>query len=147
MSILSALVVGPISKRNLVRGPLLACAGSALVASVGVLFLTAGTSVSWILLITLIFGVAMGTLASGSQTALYLLSTSEQMGTAAGLLRTFGSIGSIASSALIGIAFHTEVSDSGLHRMAMMMIAVSVIALLMPLGDRRLATSNHAGVR
>jgi MFS family permease len=138
MSVLSALVVGPVSKRNLVRGPLIVCAGSAIVASIGVLFLTTNTSIIWILLITLIFGVTMGTMASSNQTALYMQITSDQIGTASGLLRTFGYIGSIASSALIGIVFHTEVSDSGLHHIAIIMIAVSFIALFMTIADRRL---------
>lgn len=138
MSILSALVVGPVSKRNLVRGPLIVCAGSAIVASIGVLFLTTNTSIIWILLITLIFGVTMGTMASSNQTALYMQITSDQIGTASGLLRTFGYIGSIASSALIGIVFHTKVSDNGLHHIAIIMIAVSVIALIMTITDSRL---------
>lgn len=138
MSVISALVVGPVSKRNLVRGPLIFGAGSAIVASSGVLFLTANTSIIWILLITLIFGVTMGTMASSNQTALYMQITSDQIGTASGLLRTFGYIGSIASSALIGIVFHRRVSDSGLHHIAIIMIVVSFIALIMTLADRRL---------
>lgn len=142
MSALSALVVGPISKRNLVRGPLIVAAGSSIVASIGVLFLTTSTPIIWILLITLIFGVTMGTMASGNQTALYMQVSADQIGTASGLFRTFGYIGSIASSALIGIVFHTKVSDTGMHRIAIMMIAVSVIALIMTIADRRLKVVN-----
>ncbi|MCF8567561.1 MFS transporter [Alicyclobacillus tolerans] len=142
MSVISALIVGPVSKRNLVRGPLIVCAGSSMVASIGVLFLTANTSIIWILLITVIFGVTMGTMASSNQTALYLQVTSDQIATASGLLRTFGYIGSIASSALIGIVFHTRVSDGGLHHIAIIMIAVSVIALIMTIADRRLKVTS-----
>ncbi|RYL90914.1 MFS transporter [Sporolactobacillus sp. THM7-4] len=138
MSVLSALVVGPVSKRNLVLEPLIVCAGSAILASIGVFLLTTNTSIIWILLITLIFGVTMGTMASSNQTALYMQITSDQIGTASGLLRTFGYIGSIASSALIGIVFHTKVSDSGLHHIAVIMIAVSVIALIMTIADHQL---------
>ena len=142
MSALSALVVGPISKRNLVRGPLIVAAGSSIVASIGVLFLTTSTPIIWILLITLIFGITMGTMSSGNQTALYMQVSADQIGTASGLFRTFGYIGSIASSALIGIVFHTKVSDSGLHQIAIMMIAVSVIALIMTIADRRLKVAS-----
>ncbi|QSO48542.1 MFS transporter [Alicyclobacillus mengziensis] len=138
MSLISAVVVGPVSKRNLVRGPLIICAVSSIVASVGVLFLTANTSIVWILLITVVFGVTMGTMASSNQTALYLQVTSDQIGTASGLLRTFGYVGSIASSALIGIVFHTRVSDDGLHHIAVIMTAISVIALIMTVADCRL---------
>ncbi|MFB5192834.1 MFS transporter [Alicyclobacillus fastidiosus] len=142
MSGLSALVVGPISKRNLVRGPLLVSAASSIVASIGVMFLRTSTPIIWILIITLIFGVTMGTMASGNQTALYTQVRAEQIGTASGLLRTFGYTGSIASSALIGIFFHTKVSDSGMHHIAIIMVAVSIIALIMTISDRRLRPSN-----
>lgn len=146
MSAVSALVVGPVSKRNLVRGPLIVAAGSSVVASIGVLLLTTSTSIIWILLITLVFGVTMGTMASSNQTALYMQVTSDQIGTASGLLRTFGYIGSIASSALIGVVFHTKVSDKGLHQVAGIMIVVSVIALIMTIADRRLkVNSGQAG--
>ena len=37
----------------------------------------------------------------------------DQLGTASGLLRTFGYVGSIASSAITGIVFHTGVSHHG----------------------------------
>ncbi len=144
MSVISALVVGPVSKRNLVRGPLIVCAGSSMVASIGVRFLTTNTSIVWILLITIVFGVTMGTMASANQTALYLQVSADQIGTASGLLRTFGYIGSIASSALIGIVFHIKVSDNGLHHIAIIMIAVSVIALVMTIADRHLKVVNKS---
>ncbi len=67
--------------------------------------------------------------------------------TASGLFRTFGYIGSIASSALISITFRTSVTDHGLHVIAVIMIAVSAVTLLMTLADRRLrdpVTQNSA---
>ena len=60
------------------------------------------------------------------------------IGTASGLLRSFGYIGSIASSATIAIVFRTHVSDHGLHVIAIIMIAVNVVALLLTLADRQL---------
>lgn len=139
MSILSAVVVGPISKRNLVRGPLIAAAVSSIVGSIGVLFLNTSTPIIWIVIITLIFGVTWGTAVSGSQTALYVQVSAEQIGTASGLFRTFGYVGSIASSAIIGIMFHQKVTDAGMHHIAMMMIVVSIIALVMTIADRQLS--------
>ncbi len=138
MSVISALVVGPISKRNLVLGPLLVSAVSSIVASIGVLVLTSSTPIIWILVVTSVFGVTMGTMSSGNQTALYTQVTADQIGTASGLFRTFGYIGSIASSALIGVVFHAKVSDIGMHRIAVFMMAVSVLALLLTVMDRRL---------
>jgi len=138
MSIVSAVVLGPISKRNLVRGPLIVCAVSSILASVGVLLLTASTPIIYILIITLIFGVTMGTTASSNQIALYTQVSGDQIATAAGLFRTFGYIGSIASSAIIGVVFRTKVVDSGLHVIAVIMIVVSILALFITIFDRKL---------
>ena len=41
--------------------------------------------------------------------------SAAQLGTASGLFRTFGYVGSIASSAMIGVVFHNGVSDGKLH--------------------------------
>lgn len=140
MSVLSAIVVGPISKRNLVRGPLIVSAASSIVASIGVLFLTANSPMLWILIITLIFGITMGTMVCGNQTALYSQVAADQIGTASGLFRTFGYLGSIASSAIIGLEFHAGVTDNGMHAIAITMILVSAIALLITVTDRQLRT-------
>jgi hypothetical protein len=43
MTAVSAIMMGPISKRNLVRGPLIAGAAACLAGAAGVLFLTTGT--------------------------------------------------------------------------------------------------------
>lgn len=131
-------MLGPISKRNLVRGPLIVCAVSSILASVGVLLLTASTPIIYILIITIIFGVTMGTTASSNQIALYTQVSADQIATAAGLFRTFGYIGSIASSAIIGVVFRTKVVDSGLHVIAVIMIVVSILALFITIFDRKL---------
>lgn len=84
----------------------------------------------------------LGTTAIGNLTALYKQVTASQIGTAAGQLRTFGYIGSIASSAIIGIVFHKSVADTGLHIIAIIMIVVSTLVLLMTLADRQLRTTH-----
>jgi sugar phosphate permease len=88
--------------------------------------------------ITLIFGVVMGFSAAGNQTALYSQAPAEQLGTASGLLRTFGYVGSIASSAITGIVFRTSVTDSGVHDIGWIMIGVSVVVVLISVLDRTL---------
>jgi MFS family permease len=138
MTVISAVIMGPISRRNLVRSALIAGAAASLAGAAGVLFLTSTTSIIWIVLITLVFGIALGAVASGNQTALYTQAATNQLGTAAGLFRTWGYVGSIASSAIISIVFHTGVSDHGLHVIAVIMIAASAVTLLITLADRRL---------
>src|ERR1035437_7122204 len=49
-SVISGVVVAPISRRNLVRGPVIVGALASVVGSVGVLFLTSDTNIVWIVL-------------------------------------------------------------------------------------------------
>jgi MFS family permease len=138
MTLLSALVISPVSRRNLVRGPVIAAAVACLIGSAGVLILNRSAWIGWIVVITLVFGLVTGFASAGNQTALYSQAPAAQLGTAAGLLRTFGYIGSIASSAITGIVFHTSVSDSGVHLIAWIMIGVSLALVLISVLDRTL---------
>jgi len=143
MAALSAVIAQPISQRNLVRLPLLAAAIACLAASGGVLVLTTSTPVIWIVLITLGFGVTLGAMVSANQTTLYHQVAPAQIGTASGLFKTFGSIGSIASSALISVTFHTSVSDAHLHVLALVMVIVSMIGLVIVVADRKIMAQAH----
>jgi MFS family permease len=138
MTLLSGLVIAPVARRNLVRGPIIAAAIACLVGSAGVLILSKSGSIGWVVVITLIFGVVMGLSAAGNQTALYSQAPAEQLGTASGLLRTFGYVGSIGSSAITGIVFRTSVSDSGVHLIGWIMIGVSLALVLISVLDRTL---------
>jgi MFS family permease len=140
MGALAAIVSGPLSRRNLVRGPLIAAAAAMLVGSVGVLLLNAHSPIILIMVVTLIFGITIGTTTIGNQTALYAQAPASQVGTASGLFRTFGYIGSIASATITGITFRTSVTDHGLRTIAIILIAVGVVVLGMTLLDRTLKT-------
>jgi predicted MFS family arabinose efflux permease len=138
MTLVTALVVSPVSRRNLVRGPIIAAALTCLVASAGLLLLSGSVWIGEIVIITIIFGVALGFSAAGNQTALYSQAPPDQLGTASGLSRTFGYVGSIAASAITGIVFHTSVTDSGVHLIAWIMIGVSVVLVALSVADRTL---------
>jgi MFS family permease len=140
MGAIAAIVIRPISTRNLIRSPLIAAAISMLVASVGVLFLTTRSQVILIIVVTLVFGITIGTTTTGNQTALYAQAPPNQLGTASGLFRTFSYLGSIASSTLTGIVFRSKVDDSGLHTLAVILVAVAAVVLVMTLLDHRLKT-------
>ncbi|MEA2283939.1 MAG: hypothetical protein QOK21_4546 [Solirubrobacteraceae bacterium] len=138
MTLVSGIVIIPVSRRNLIRGPLLAAAVACVVASVAVLFLHTGAWLAVTLLITIMLGIALGGSVSGNQTTLYTQAPGEQLGTASGLLRSFGYIGSIASSAIIGIVFHRHVSDAGVGVIGWIMLGVSIMLLLVTFFDRTL---------
>jgi MFS family permease len=138
MSAVSGIIARPVAQKNLLRAPLVLAAVSCLAGAAGVLLLTGGSWIGWIIVITLVFGVATGTGMSANQTALYTQVPAEQIGTASGLFRTFGYIGSIASSAIISITFRSTVSDRGLHTIGLAMIVAGALALLLTVADRRL---------
>src|SRR6202008_2703364 len=108
-----AFVSHPVSRRNLVRGPLIACAFFMLLASVATLFITSHSSVIALVGGMVLFGVVVGTTSGGNQPALYPQPPPKSLGTASVLSRTFGYIGSIAAATITSIAFHTSVSDAG----------------------------------
>src|SRR6202011_1999706 len=115
MTLVSGIIVVPVSRRNLIRRPLLLAAVACIAAGVAVLFLHTGAWLVLILVITIMLGIAQGAGVSSNTTALYTQAPGEQVGTASRLLRSFGYIGSIASSAIIGIVFREHVTDSGVN--------------------------------
>lgn len=138
MTLVSGVVIALISRRNMVRGPVIAAALTALAGSAGVLLLDSGVWIGVVALVTFVFGASTGFAVAGYQTALYTHAPPEQLGTAAGLLRTFGYVGSIASSAITGIVFHHRVSDHGIHLIAWIMIGISLGLTVLTLADRSL---------
>ncbi|MYS20332.1 MFS transporter, partial [Streptomyces sp. SID4948] len=87
MGAVSALVSRPVSRRNLVRGPLVTAAATMLVASTGILLLTTRSPAVLIVGVSLVFGITVGTQSVGNQTALYTQAPADQFGTASGLFR------------------------------------------------------------
>jgi MFS family permease len=140
MGALSAFVSRPLSRRNLVRGPLIAAAVSMLAASAGILFLNTHSPTILIVAVTLLFGITIGASTVGNQTALYAQAPADQIGTASGLFRTFSYLGSIASATITGVVFRTHVTDHGLRSIAVILVAVGAVVLLMTLLDRRLGS-------
>ena len=95
MGALSAFVSRPLSRRNLVRGPLLTAAASMLAASIGILFVTAHSPAILLVAVTLVFGLMIGTTTVGNQTAFE---------TARLLARTEGIPAGISSGAAVAAA-------------------------------------------
>ncbi|MDN3354273.1 MFS transporter [Actinomadura sp. DC4] len=138
MGAMSAFVSWPLSRRNLVRGPLIVAGGSMLVASIGILFVDVRSPAILLVAVMLVFGVTIGTTSVGNQTAVYTQAPADQIGTASGLFRTSGYLGSIASATVTGVIFKDDVTDSGLHTLAAVLVAAGAVVLAMTLLDRRL---------
>jgi len=142
MGLLSAGAARFVANRVDVRGPLIASAVLLLLGSVAVQFLTSSTPIVAVIGVTGVFGLMSGLANLSNQTALYRMAPAEKLGTASGLLRTFGYVGSIASATITGIAFRTRVSDSGLHQVSLILIAIGAVVLLMTAFDRHLKPSD-----
>ncbi|MER5540091.1 MFS transporter [Streptomyces mirabilis] len=143
MGVLTALAARVVSRRAAVRWPLIACAVLLLVGAVATLFVGSGTPMAAVICVTAVFGLTSGAGTVANQTVLYQEAPAASLGTASGLLRTFGYIGSIASAAITGTAFHHGVSDSGLHSIAWVLVAISALVLVMTVLDRHLARADR----
>ncbi|WP_329129029.1 MFS transporter [Streptomyces sp. NBC_01476] len=141
MGLLSAAAARVVSRRQAIHRPLIAAAVFMLAGAVATLFLTSHSPVIAIIAVTALFGLTSGSSNVTNQTALYKESPAEKVGTASGLLRTFGYIGSIAASTITGVAFRTHVDDTGLRHVALILIGIGVLVLLMTAFDRHLAAS------
>jgi MFS family permease len=144
MGALSAVSARVVSRRNTIRTPLIASALLSLAGAVATLFLTSHSPVVAIIAVTTLFGLMSGLSNVTNQTALYSQAPAEKVGTASGLLRTFGYVGSIAAATITGAAFRTRVDDTGLRHISLILIVIATIVLLMTIFDRHLASSETA---
>jgi predicted MFS family arabinose efflux permease len=144
MGLLSAVTARAVSRHVRLRASLTFSALILLAGAVSTLFLTSHTALIAIIGVTGLFGLMSGSANVTNQTALYRESPAEKVGTASGLLRTFGYIGSIAAATITGLVFRTRVDDSGLHHASLIMIGIGVVVLLMTVLDRRLAAADRA---
>ncbi len=128
-----------VAVRGLVRGALIGGALAVAVAGGMLLVVRADMPalVPMLVAVALVYGVAYGLTNVATQTALYLQSPASQIGTAAGLLRSFGYIGAIFSAGIISVTFGAEPTDAGLHRQGWVIVALGAILVLLAL-DRSL---------
>jgi MFS family permease len=140
MTGLSIVLTRPVSRRNVVRVPLIIAALVALAVSITLRLLGVGTPTGVIVAVTLAFGVTVSLNAVGNQGALYAQSPPQRAGTAAGLLRTASYLGAILAASIISLSYARGVTDAGLHRIAVVLIGSSAVLVLITLLDRTLPT-------
>lgn len=128
----------PVGKSNLVRAPLAISAIVSTGLALALRLTGQGTPLAVIVLLTTIAGIAVGLSTVGNQAAVFDQAAAQETGIAAGLLRTSGYIGAIASGSLIALAFQHGPSDAGLHHIASALLIVSLVVLLLIVADRRL---------
>ncbi|MFF3573927.1 MFS transporter [Nocardia jiangxiensis] len=138
MSAVAIFVSGPVSRRNLIRSPLLASAIIALAVGIGLRLMDVHTPVVLILMATIAFGVSFTLGPLGLQASMYDQTPAPQIGPAAGLLRTFTYTGAVFSSSLISLVYSPTVSTDGLHTLGNLLALTSLLSVVLVVADRRL---------
>ncbi|MER6683539.1 MFS transporter [Streptomyces olivaceoviridis] len=125
-------------RREAVRAKLV-CGSVLQLAGCAVLLLIGDRSPFWLLLgVGVLLGVPQGLIGLATQTALYRQAEPERIASAAGLLRTFMYLGALGASAATAAFYPHRADTTGLHGLALFMLAGSALLLATTLPDRSL---------
>ncbi|MFC4619562.1 MFS transporter [Camelliibacillus cellulosilyticus] len=102
------------------------------------LFTNSRSSLIFIAFIVLLLGVPQGLLNLANQNAVYFQAAPEQIGSSAGLLRTFMYFGAIIASAVNGLFLKSSASTIGIHHIALFCGGISLLLIVISLFDRSL---------
>ena len=128
-------------RRPEIRAKLLVGTLAQLVACILLLTLSGHAAVWLMLLVVIVFGVPQGLNSLANQNAVYYQADAERLGSSSGLLRTFTYLGAIVASALGGVFFGASADTTGLHELAIVLIASSALLLVLVVADRSLGTT------
>jgi hypothetical protein len=136
--IVAAIVSALTTRRRRVWGPLVAGTIALTAGSFCLLLLGRDASVVALIAVSCIFGVQSGLNVVANQAALYAQAPSDQIGTAAGLLRTSMYLGAIASASLLSITYGAKATDAGLHTLGVILTIASAALVIAIILDREL---------
>jgi MFS family permease len=132
------------SRGRKVLGPLVIGTVALVVGSCWLLLFDAHTPIWAFVGVSAVFGVSNGLNIVGNQAAMYGQAPADQIGTAAGLLRTSQYLGAILSTSLISISYGQRATDAGLHTLAAVLAAASALLLVATVFDRGLRRDGTA---
>ena len=121
-----------------IRSAFLIACGSALAGSIALLLLDHAASPWSLAAAAGLLGLPMGMASTATQAVVYMQAPPRQIGTASGLQRTFGYIGSITSASLLALAFGPRPSDAGFHFLMSVLAVTSGVLLVAVALDRTL---------
>lgn len=112
-------------------------------ASVGVFFLSRGSSMYLIMAITIVIGAALGILTIANQSTLYAEAPDDQVGVCFGLYRTVGYIGAILAGSSLKHQFKHGATDSGLHLLGFysLISCIAIVLFMLPLYFKKKAAA------
>jgi len=138
MSILAGVCSLLAARTKSFRYPFIIAAIGGLIGCACLIFLHSNSPTWFIALAAMFFGVPMGMTSTATQAAIYVQAPASEIGTAAGLQRTFSYVGAIFSASLLGLVFGHQPSDSGMHTLAVAMAGITGVLLIFTLFDRTL---------
>lgn len=138
MPVIGTLAAVFVSRRNLVRGPMLAGTAAMIAGTSALTLLHASSPLVVLVMVTTLLGVPQGLNPVANQAALYRQVPAGRTGSAAGLLRTSQYLGAILQSSLVGAVYGSRADDPALHHLAPMLAALGTVLLLITLTDRGL---------
>ena len=121
-----------------IRNPLIFGTLGFLFAAACIVLITSGTSASLLVLLVLPFGLPQGICSNANQATVYVQAPHEEVGTAAGLLRTSQYVGAMVASSLLGLLFGKHPTDHGMHTLAWVMVVLSAGLVIATVADRTL---------
>jgi MFS family permease len=136
--IVVSLITG---RRTEVRGKLVVAAIGQIVGCALLLALGSSAAVWLLIVVALVFGVPQGLNSLALQNSVYRQAKPDDIGASAGLLRTFGYLGAIISSAAQGAFYGHAADTSGMHHLALLLIGIGGAFLLITVFDRSLGRS------
>jgi len=138
MSALAALSALAGGRMRSIRKPLIFGTLGLLFAAGCILLIRSDTAASLLVLLVLPFGLPQGICSNANQAAVYVQAPYEEMGTAAGLLRTSQYVGAIVASSLLGLLLGKHPTDHGMHTLAWVMVVLSAGLVIVTVADRTL---------
>ena len=136
MSILAGICSLLAARTKGLKSPFVIGAVGGLLGCVSLIFIHSHSPAWFIAAAAMFFGVPMGMTSTATQAAIYVQAPASEMGTAAGLQRTFSYVGAIFAASLLGVVFGNKPSDSGIHALAIVMACVAAFLLIFTLFDR-----------
>ncbi len=111
------------------------------------LFTNHSSSLVYLVVIAILFGIPQGILSLANQNAVYFQASSKHMGASAGLLRTFMYMGAMLASAANGLFLKSEAITNGLHYLVIFSLVICFM-LMITLLDRSLSKvgKKHMGL-
>ncbi|PWH07508.1 MFS transporter [Brachybacterium endophyticum] len=131
-------VVALTGRRSDLRKKLLVGSIAQILACALVLVLHDDSPIVLLLAIAVVLGIPQGLVNLANQNAVYVQARPEQVGSAAGLLRTFMYFGAIGSSSASGLLFGDRASTGGMHDLGLVMLVAAIGLLVLSATDRSL---------